>query len=151
MFYITLSESGNPGRAHMKQNPEQFEIAELPPYIQSWSVVSLPDFVLSAMGRWQRNFGALPSQFILVACPQMEINAMGGLPSRVVELTNPRMRIKHFTGCHKLYLIILLSGEDAEARRGEIQKHLPWSEGYRAQFNDEMLRLQFIDAVEECE
>lgn len=135
----------------MNLNPEQFEIAELPPYVQSWSVVSLPDFVVSAMGRWQRDFGDLPSRFVLVACPQMEVNALGGLPSRVVELTNPRMRIKHFTGCHKLYLILLLSGEDAEQRREEIQKHLPWSESYHAEFNDEMLRLQFVEAVEECE
>ena len=135
----------------MKSMPAQFEIAELPPYVRSWSAVSLPNFVLSAMDRWQRNFGDLPPKFTLVACPQMEISAMGGLPSRVVELTHPRMRIKHFTGCNKLYLIILLAGEDADERRDEIQKLLPWSEGYSAEFNEAMLRLQFIDAVEECE
>jgi hypothetical protein len=131
--------------------PLRFEIAELPPYVRSWSVVSIPNFILSAMSRWQRNFGNLPLQFTLVACPQTEIAALGGLPSRVVELTDPRVRIKHFTSCNKLYLIILLLGEDAEERRDEIQKYLPWSESYHVDLNDEMLRLRFIEAVEDCE
>lgn len=59
------------------------------------------------------------------------------------------MRIQLFTGCHKPYLVILLLGEDAEVRREEIQKLLPWSEGYHVNFIDGMTRLQFIEAIEE--
>ncbi len=91
----------------------------------------------------------LPSQFVMVACPQVEINAIGGLPSRVRELTDSRVRIQHFTGCHKPYLVILLLGEDAEARREEIQKLLSWSEGYHVELMDGMTRLRFIEAIEE--
>jgi hypothetical protein len=85
----------------------------------------------------------------LVACPQVEVNAVGGLPSRVRELTNPRHRLQHFTSCHKPYLVIFLVGEDAEGRREEIQKWLSWSEGYQVEFTDGTPRLRFIEAIEE--
>jgi len=133
----------------MASTSEQLEIMGLPNYIGSWSVVGLPGFVLAVLNRWQRNQGRLPSQFVLVACPQVEINAIGGLPSRVRELTDSRVRIKHFTGCHKPYLVILVLGEDAEARREEIQHLLSWSEGYHVELMDGMTRLRFIDAIEE--
>lgn len=128
---------------------EQLEITGLPPHVGSWSAVGLPGFIITVLDRWQRNFGDLPDQFVLVACPQVEINAIGGLPFRVRELTDSRVRILHFTGCHKPYQIILLFGEDAEARREEIQKLLSWSEGYQVDFVDGGAHLRFIEAIEE--
>lgn len=128
---------------------DQLEISGLPPYIGSWSVVGLPGFAYSVLNRWQRNYGTLPSQFVLVACPQVEVNDLGGLPSRVMELTDARVRILHFTGCHKPYLVILLLGNDAERRRKEIQNLLSWSEGYQVKVSNGMTQLQFIEAIEE--
>lgn len=133
----------------MASTYEHLEILGLPNYIGSWSVVGVPGFVIAVLNRWQRNRGSLPSQFVLVACPQVEVNANGGLPPRVRELTDSRVRIQHFTGCHKPYLVILLLGEDAEARREEIQNLLAWSEGYEVELSEGTTRLRFIDAVEE--
>lgn len=135
----------------MESIPEQLEITGVPPYIGSWSAVRLPGFIIKVLNRWQRNYGSLPSQFMLVACPQVEVNAVGGLPARVRELTDSRVRLLHFTGCHKPYLIILLFGADAEARRAEIQPWLAWSEGYQAEVRDGLIRLRFIDAIEEID
>jgi len=135
----------------MKSTSEPLKIIGLPPYIECWSAVGVPGFIFAILNRWQRNYGRLPSQFVMVACPQVEINAMGGLPARVSELTDSRQRIKHFTGCHRPYLVILLLGEDAEVRREEIQKFLPWSEGYHVDFKDGMTQLRFIDAIEEID
>jgi hypothetical protein len=133
----------------MESTPEQLEITGVPPYVGSWSAVGLPGFIIKVLNRWQRNYGSLPSEFRLVACPQVEVNAVGGLPSRVRELTDSRVRILHFTGCHKPYLIILLLGDDAEARRAEIQKLLSWSEGYQVEFKEGVTQLRFIEAIEE--
>jgi hypothetical protein len=135
----------------MEPTPYQLEIIDLPPYIRSWSAVGLPGFIIKALERWQRNYGDLPSQFRLIACPQVEVNAVGGLPERVRELTDSRVRLLHFTGCHKPYLILLLFGDDAETRRAEIQQWLAWSEGYQLEVSEEVIRLQFIDAIEEID
>jgi hypothetical protein len=59
--------------------------------------------------------------------------------------------LQHFTGCHKPYLVIFLEGEDADARRDEIQQWLAWSEGYQVDCTDGLTRLRFIEAVEECD
>jgi hypothetical protein len=120
-----------------------------PTYVASWSVAGIPGFMQTALAGWQRNHGRLPDRFVLVACPQVEINVQGGLPMRVRELTNPRLRFQHFTGCHKPYLVILLVGEDAGARREELQKMLSWSEGYQVEHGDKTMRLRFIEAIEE--
>ena len=127
----------------------QLEIIGTPPYIGSWSAVGLPGFVPAILSRWQRNFGRLPAKFVLVACPQVEINAIGGLPSRVSELTDSRVRVQQFTGCHRPYLAILLLGDDAEQRREEIQPLLPWSEGYDVALDEGNTRLRFIEAFED--
>ena len=128
---------------------QQLEITGLPSNVGSWSAVSIPGFLFAVLKRLQRHLGRLPARFVLVACPQVEVNAVGGLPSRVRELTNPCQRLQHFTGCHKPYLVIFLVGEDAEARREEIQKWLSWSEGYQVEFTDGTPRLRFIEAIEE--
>jgi hypothetical protein len=133
----------------MESNAKQLEITGLPPYVGSWSVAGIPNFVTSVLNRWQRNYGRLPPRFLLLACPQVEVNAAGGLPRRVRELTDPRVRILHFTGCHKPYLVIILLGADAELRREEIQQQLAWSEGYAVEFAEGMTRLEFLDAIEQ--
>ena len=135
----------------MELTPHQLEIIDVPPYIRSWSAVGLPGFIIKALERWQRNYGDLPLQFRLIACPQVEVNAVGGLPERVRELTDSRVRLLHFTGCHKPYLILLLFGNDAEVRRAEIQQWLAWSEGYQVEVSEEVIRLHFIDAIEEID
>ena len=135
----------------MVPNVKKPEIIGLPPNIGSWSAIGIPGFVSGALGRWARDQGKLPARFVLVACPKVEVNAHGGLPARVIELTNPRHRLQHFTGCHKPYLVIFLEGEDADTRRDEIQKWLSWSEGYQVEYTDGAPRLRFIDAVEELD
>jgi REP element-mobilizing transposase RayT len=135
----------------MISTSEQLQVTGIPPYIGCWSAISIPGFAVAILDRWQRNYGTLPSRFAMVACPQVEINAMGGLPNRVHELTNSRVRIQHFTGCHRPYLVILLFGEDAEVRREEIQQLLPWSEGYLVESLDGMTQLRFIEAIEEID
>jgi len=129
----------------------QLKISNLPAYVRSWSVVNLPGFVSTLLENWQRNYGELPETFSLIACPQAEVNANGGLPSQVIELTDPRARIKQFTSCHRLYLVILLMGERAEERRKEIQQYLSWSEGYDVVLDDGLPQLRFLEAVEESE
>jgi hypothetical protein len=129
----------------------QLEILGQPNYVASWSVAGIPGFIQTVLDRWQRNNGELPDRFMLVACPQVEINALGGLPDRVRELTNPRLRFQHFTGCHKPYLVIMIVGEDAGARREMVQKMLSWSEGYQVEYVDRTTRLRFIEATEECD
>jgi len=135
----------------MNSTSGQLEITGLPPYIGCWSAMGIPGFAFAILNRWQRNYGTLPSEFVMVACPQVEINALGGLPARVNELTDSRVRIQHFTGCHRPYLVILLLGEDAELRREEIQKLLPGSEGYHVDLMDGTTQLQFIEAIEEID
>ena len=130
---------------------QQLEIEGVPPYVESWSAASLPGFILAVLNRWQHNSGELPSRFVMVVCPQVEINARGGLPERVRELTNPRLRFLHFTGCSKPYVVLLYCGEDAEAWRAEVQQLLAWSEGYHAELTQEVTRLKFIEAIEECD
>ena len=76
---------------------------------------------------------------------------MGGLPERVRMLTNARQRIQHFTGCHKPYLVLINHDEDTEAWREEVQGQLPWSEAYHTEIAHDMIRLEFIDAIEDLE
>ena len=135
----------------MTASQMQLKITNLPAYVRSWSVVNLPGFVTTLLENWQRNYGDLPETFSLIACPQAEVNANGGLPSRVIEQTDPRVRIKQFTSCHRLYLVILLMGERAEERRKEIQQYLSWSEGYDVVLDDGLPQLRFLEAVEEGE
>lgn len=133
----------------MEPVAEQLEIEGIPPYVESWSAASIPGFIPAVLGRWRHNCGALPPRFVMVVCPQVEINARGGLPDRVRELTNPRLRFLHFTGCHKPYVVLLYTGDDAEEWRVEVQRLLSWSEGYQAELTAGMTRLKFIEAIEE--
>lgn len=135
----------------MRPVAEQLEISGIPPHVESWSAVNIPGFILAVLDRWRQNGGSVPERFVMVVCPQVEVDAMGGLPDRVRELTNARQRFLHFTGCHKPYVVLFYAGNDAEAWRMEVQRLLSWSEGYQARLTAEIARLEFIDAVEECE
>jgi len=128
---------------------EHLEIHGLPANVASWSAAGIPGFVLAVLDRWRRNSGRLPTRFVMVLCPQTEINAAGGLPARVRELTDPRLRFQHFTGCHRPYVILLHAAENAEEWRREVQGRLAWSESYQVECRDGVLRLRFVDAVEE--
>jgi hypothetical protein len=129
--------------------PQSIQITGVPPYVEFWSVAKIPKFVAAVLERWQRNHGHLPMDFFAVMCPQVEVNAVGGLPSRVVELTDPRLRCRHFTGCHKPYFVVFLVGEDAEQRLAAVQNLLSWSESYRVQIGADAVRLTFVGATEE--
>jgi hypothetical protein len=133
----------------MKQLPERVEVADLPPYVEMWSVAKIPNFIPAVLGRWQRDRGELPPQFYVLVCPQVEVNAAGGLPARVVELTDPRLRCRHFTGCHKPYFVVFFVGEDADRKRAEVQAMLSWSESYRVDIGTDAVRLAFVDAMED--
>ena len=131
--------------------PDAIEVLDLPAHVTAWSVARIPGFVLAVLGSWQRAHGPLPPRFSLVLCPQAEINAMGGLPPELHALTDARLRCRHFTGCHRPYLVVLFTGDDAEARRAAAQAVLPWSEGYRISVDPDMVRLQFAQATEGLE
>jgi hypothetical protein len=135
----------------VKTATDRLEIDGVPANIASWSAAGIPGFLLAVLDRWRRNSGRVPDRFAMVLCPQIEIHAMGGLPARVRELTDPRLRFQHFTGCHRPYVILFHADEDAEEWREAVQGQLAWSESYQAEFADGVLRLRFVDAVEERE
>jgi hypothetical protein len=128
---------------------DPLQIHGLPDHVASWSAARIRGFVAAVLERWRRHRGDLPECFTMVICPQSEISARGGLPARVRHLTSPRLRFQHFTGCHKPYLVLLHTGDDAGVWREELQNHLAWSESYQAHCADGLLRLDFIAAIEE--
>jgi hypothetical protein len=130
----------------------QVRIEGVPDYVASWSAAKIPGFVAGVIKRWRREHGQLlPRQFTMVICPQVEVNGIGGLPAGVVELTDPRLRCRHFTGCTKPYLVLFLTGDDADDRRAKVQSLLPWSEGYAVELENNEAVLRFVDASEELE
>lgn len=129
--------------------PDTLDVRDVPVHVQSWSVAGVSGFVLTVLQRWQRHHGALPRRFSLLMCPQVEINALGGLPERVTELTDPRLRCRYFTGCHRPYFVVIFDGPDAEERRAAVQEVLSWSEGYRVEITDQAVVLAFADATED--
>ncbi len=135
----------------MSQIAGVVEIDGVPAHVQSWTVAKIAGFVPAVLKRWRREYGPLPARFTMVMAPQVEINAVGGLPDRVRELTDARLRCRHFTGCHRPYFVVLLFGDDADARRAEIQAHLAWSEGYAVELRPEAVHLEFVDATEDVE
>jgi hypothetical protein len=135
--------------ASMERLPGQLEVSGMPRHVESWSVARIPGFVVAVLRRWQRNYGELPQRFVMVMCPQVEINALGGLPDRVSALTDPKLTCRHFTGCHKPYFVVIFTGENAAQRRAEIQELLPWSEGYEVEITEDAIHLCFAEATEE--
>lgn len=135
----------------MKTGSDQLHIHGLPPYVASWSCASIPGFVPAVLERWQRNYGDLPSRFVMVLCPKVEVDAMGGLPERVMLLTDARQRLQHFTGCHKPYVVLFNQDQDSVKWREQVQRQLPWSEAYNAEIEHGMIHLEFIDAREDLD
>ena len=131
--------------------PGELELIGVPAHVQSWNVAKVPGFVLAVIGRWQRACGGIPDHFFLTMCPQSEINARGGLPSRVIELTDPKLTCRHFTGCNKPYYAVIFTGESAASRQSEVQALLPWSETYETEITPAGVRLTFVGATEDLE
>lgn len=131
--------------------PSQVEIIGIPNYVEAWSAARIPGFVAAVLKRWQREHGGLPQHFHMTLCPQVELNARGGLPERVRELTDPRLRCRHFTGCHKPYFVVLFAGEDAAEHQAEAQQLLAWSESYAVSVEPQRLKLEFIEATEDLD
>jgi hypothetical protein len=127
------------------------DVRDQPAHVAAWSVARISGFVPGILSRWEREHGRLPPELSLILCPQAEISAMGGLPAEVHELTDPRLRCRHFTGCHRPYVALLFRGEDAESRRAAAQALLPWSEGYRVTVGDGRVTLWFRGANEALE
>jgi hypothetical protein len=135
----------------METIAKPLEIRGIPSHVKSWSAACIPGFIPAVLDRWQRNCGQLPTRFVMVVCPQVELNARGGLPDRVRERTNPRLRFLHFTGCNKPYVVLLYAGDDADEWRTEVQPFLSWSESYLAKLMSEKTHLKFIEAIEELD
>ena len=133
----------------MERIPDSIDITGLPPHVASWCVAKVPGFVPAILKRWLRAHPDLPARFQLVMCPVAEINAYGGIPARVHELTDPRLTCQHFTGCSRPYYALLFAGSDADARRAEIQTLLPWSEAYAANLDEDRVHLELLDATED--
>lgn len=131
--------------------PAQVEITDVPLHVQSWTVARIAGFVPAVLKRWQREFGDLPEKFHMVVCPQVEINARGGLPPEIHAITDPRLTCRHFTGCHKPYFVVLFKGADSAERRRRAQELLAWSEGYAVELTPAMIRLRLEGYTEDLE
>jgi hypothetical protein len=135
----------------LKQLPTDVEITEVPSHVQAWSAARLSGFVPAVLSRWQREHGELPKRLHMVVCPQVEINARGGLPPEVHAITDPRLTCRQFTGCHKPYFIALFQGEDAAAQSRSAQALLAWSEAYAIQITPSVIRLRMEGYTEDLE
>ena len=133
----------------MEPVEKQLVVEDIPPHVENWSAANIPGFITAVLGRWRRRSGELPARFVMVICPQIEVDAMGGLPDRVRELTNPRLRFLHFTGCHKPFVVLLCVDDDAEQWRTTVQPLLSWSESYQTEMKTGKTCLTFIEAIEE--
>lgn len=135
----------------MQHIPDTLAIAGLPPHVASWCVAKIPGFVPAILRRWLRAQTQLPESFCLVMCPVAEVNAHGGIPARVHELTDPRLTCRHFTGCSRPYYAMIFSGVDADSRRAQVQSVLPWSESYSVRIDAHCVHMDLIEAVEDIE
>lgn len=133
----------------MRDIPQQIDVIGVPDFVKSWSAVSIPNFVYTVLDRWDREFGALPDSFYIVMCPQVEINARGGLPEGVHEYIDPRLRCRQFTGCHKPYFFAIFKGKDAHSRCLEVLQLLAWSEAYQVKLENERMVLIYQGSTEE--
>ncbi|MEI6414196.1 MAG: hypothetical protein WCP34_08035 [Pseudomonadota bacterium] len=130
--------------------PHLVKIRDIPQHVESWSAARIPGFVPAVLARWRRDQGALlPDSFYMVLCPQAELNARGGLPAAVQELTDPRLRCRHFTGCHKPYFVALFTSSQGDEHRASVQRWLPWSEGYQVRIWPDHIELILREAVED--
>ena len=128
--------------------PDRVQIEGAPAYVTAWSAAAIPGFVPAVLRRWQREYGELPRPLYITLCPQVEINAAGGLPDIAVELSDARMRCRQFTGCHKPYFVMFFTGAAAAEHQAQAGRALAWSESYYLDIGADRLRLEFQDATE---
>ncbi|MGD2082470.1 MAG: hypothetical protein PVF91_05865 [Chromatiales bacterium] len=128
--------------------PDRVEIEGAPDYVGAWSAAAIPGFVPTVLRRWQREYGRLPDPLFVTLCPQVELNASGGLPGVAVELSDARLRCRQFTGCHKPYFVMFFTGADAADHQARAGEALAWSESYRLEIGPDRLRLEFRGATE---
>ncbi len=114
-----------------------------------WTATSVDKFIVGALGRVERESGNLPPGFHLSICPWGERNAVGGTPSEVREVTHPRFRLVHFTGCGRPYLVALFTGEDAARHQEAAMRLLPWSEHYTASIHQGQANLVYLNCTED--
>jgi hypothetical protein len=118
---------------------------EVPP----WTVTGVTGFIVGALGRIEGTGGPLPPHFRLSVCPWGERNSLGGTPAPVREVTHPRLRLVHFTGCGRPYLVALFQGEGAASRQQVAMRHLPWSEHFSVDVEAGNAALTYLDCTED--
>ena len=131
--------------------PQSTKLVGVPGYLETWIVAKIPRFVYSVLQRWQRNQAEFPKSFYLLLCPLVEVNGLGGLPPSVKVLTDARLTCRHFTGCHRPYMVALFHGEQADPLCQQTLDQLPWSEAYQVEIEAEEIRLHFFGATEEID
>lgn len=114
-----------------------------------WSVVDVDKFVVGALKRVEDSGGDLPPRFRMSCCPWGERNALGGTPQPVQEVMDPRLRLVHFTGCGRPYLVALFIGDDAARRQDTAREHLPWSEHFDVSIQGDVAALRYLDCTED--
>ena len=114
-----------------------------------WSVIGVDKFVTGALGRIEGGGGTLPAHFRMSCCPWGERNALGGTPEPVREIMDPRLRLVHFTGCGRPYLVVLFIGDDAAQRQQIAMQHLPWSEHFDVRINGGEAALSYLESTED--
>jgi hypothetical protein len=127
-------------------NVDSYRVQGNPP---PWTVSNVNRFIVDALGRIERNGGPLPPRFRLSLCPWGERNSLGGTPPPVQDVTHPRLRLVHFTGCGRPYLVALFQGEDAEQRQRIAMQHLPWSEHFVVDIQARCASLEYLDCTED--
>lgn len=120
---------------------ERIEIEGTPP---PWGVTAIGGFVRSALGRVEREGGALPDVFCVSFCPWGERNAATLAMATIADVFEPRYRLVHFTSCGRPYLVAVLTGPDAAERQCRTLDRLPWSEHYLARREGDVLRLTLV-------
>lgn len=114
-----------------------------------WTVTGVNKFITGALDRVERQGGRLPEHFRLSICPWGERNALGGTPDEVREIIDPRLRLVHFTGCGRPYLVAVFTGADAAGQQDIAIKHLPWSEHFTVDLDRGRANLRFLDCTED--
>lgn len=114
-----------------------------------WTVTGVDKFITGSLARVERAGGDIPETFYLSICPWGERNALGGTPEKVQDIIDPRLRLVHFTGCGRPYLVILFMGAEAAERQQVAMQHLPWSEHFLCLREGSHLSVQFQDAIED--
>jgi hypothetical protein len=120
---------------------ERIDISGTPP---PWGVTAIGGFVRSALGRVEREGGALPDEFCVSFCPWGERNAASEAMATIADVFEPRLRLVHFTSCGRPYLVAVLTGPDAAERQGRTLERLPWSEHYHARRAGDRLELRLV-------